>query len=101
MSDKTSKKDKKPILSLDALREAGESAARETNAELDARIASITKLTAQEIHSAFPTKADKQKLDELIGILKSETAQQEKIQAIVDNSERFAGVIFTLLGRII
>lgn len=101
MSNKSSEKDKKPILSLDAIREAGDRAARETNAELDTRIASMTRLTQQEIQNAFPTKADKQKLDELISILKSETEQQEKIHAIVDNSERFAGVIITLLGRII
>lgn len=101
MLDKSSKKGKKPILSLDAIREAGENAARETNAELDARIASMTRLTAQEIQTAFPTKADKQRLDELIEVLKSETEQQEKIQTIVENSEHFAGVIFTLLGRII
>lgn len=101
MSDKPSEKDKKPILTLDAIREASERAVRETNAELDARIASMTRLTQQEIQNAFPTKADKQKLDELIGILKSETEQQEKIHAIVENSERFAGVIITLLGRII
>ena len=101
MSDTSSNKGKKTILTKDIIREAGEKAANETNAELDMRIASMTRLTQQEIRSAFPTKADKQKLSELIEIVKSDMEEHKKIHAIVEKSERFAGIIISLLGRII
>lgn len=92
---------KKVKLTRDIIREAAENAARETNNELDSRIASLTKLTQQDIRNTFPTKAEKQKLDELIMIVKSEMNQQQKINAIVEKSERFAGIIISLLGKII
>lgn len=99
MSDKPS--NGKVKLTPEIIRQAAENAARETNNQLDARIASLTKLTQDDIRNTFPTKADKQKLDELIMIVKSDMDQQQKINAIVDKSERFAGIILSLLGKII
>lgn len=101
MSNKSSKGSKKINLSPEDISKAGENAARETNIALAENIATKTKLSAQEIQTAFPNEVDKQKLEELIEILKSETEQQKKIQALVENSERFAGVIFTLLEKIV
>jgi|SRR5690625_413025 len=100
MSENTPKKNKLN-LTEEIIRKAAENAANETNAQLDIRISSMTKLTLQEVKNLFPKKADKQKLDELIMIVKSEMNQQEKINAIVDKSERFAGIIISLLGRIL
>ncbi|HLS29367.1 MAG TPA: hypothetical protein VK021_00780 [Flavobacteriaceae bacterium] len=101
MSDQTPENGNKVNLTSANIHRAAEDAAEETNMQLDARIASLTKLTQEDISYTFPTKADKQKLDELITILNSSMSRQQKINAIIDKSERFAGIIISLLGKII
>lgn len=59
----------------------------------------MTRLTDEEIKKLFPNPADVKKLAELMKIVKSAGDQNEKINNIIKNSEEFAGIIVTLLGK--
>ncbi len=64
-------------------------------------MASITKLTQEEILEIFPKKTDMEDFSELMKIVKSSTSRNEKINKIVANSERFGKVVISLLGKIL
>jgi len=88
-------------LSAESLRKAGNTAAEMTNAQLDEKIAALTSLTKTDIKNTFPTKADKQKLMALMQLVQSAKSRNDKINAIVENSEKFAGIILSLLGKLL
>ena len=72
-----------------------------TKAELDARISSLTRLTDEEIASLFPKKPDKEKLVELMGIVRGAASENAKRKQIIDGITQYAGVVVTLLGKFV
>ena len=70
-----------------------------TDKQLALRIASVSKMTVEDIEELFPEPADVQKLGELMKIVKSAEEQNTKIKNIVANAEAFGGVILKLLSN--
>ena len=81
------------------VKEASKKAAKRTDDQLALQLASITSLTQKEIQEIFPEKADVEKLSELMQIVKSSTSRNNKINKIVDDSEKFAGIIVDVLAK--
>ncbi|ACJ31131.1 hypothetical protein swp_4488 [Shewanella piezotolerans WP3] len=67
---------------------------------LASHISSITRLTDSEVNELFPEPADLKKLAELLKIVKSAEERNNKVNAIVNKSEEFSGVILTLLTKL-
>lgn len=101
MASKNKKTGKKLSLTKDMVRQAAQAAAEETDKQLASRIASMTKLTMEEIEAAFPEEGDLQKLEELMQIVKAEGDRQEKINALLEHPQKFAGITLTLLGKFV
>lgn len=74
-------------------------AADRTDKKLAGKISSITRMTDEEIKKLFPDPADVKKLAELMEIVKRSGDRNDKINKIIKNSEEFAGIILTLLGK--
>ena len=74
-------------------------AAKKTDEILASRISSLIRFTDQEILELFPEPSDAIKLIELMKIVKSAEQRNTKINQIIENSEKFAGVIVTLLSK--
>lgn len=74
-------------------------AGKRTDAELASKMSSITRLTDEEIKKLFPDPADVKKLGDLMEIVKRSGEQADKINKLVANSEQYASVILTLLGK--
>lgn len=70
-----------------------------TDARLASVMSSVTRMTDDEIQDLFPKPTDVQKLKELIKSVKSADEQSTKINNIIANSEKFAGIIVTLLAK--
>jgi hypothetical protein len=85
---------------LDIKSIANESA-KETDDKLAAEISSLTRLKDEEIKKWFPEKGDVAKLAELMQIVNSADARNKKVNQIVENSEKLAGVILTLLSKLV
>ena len=77
-----------------------DSAAKKTDEKLASKISSITRLTDDEILELFPEPSDVKKLFELMKIVKSGENRNDKINKIAANSEKFAGIVVTLLGKL-
>ena len=75
--------------------------AKETDAKLASEISSLTRLKEDEIKKLFPEQGDVAKFAELMQIVNSADSRNKKVNQIVANSEKFAGVIVTLLGKFI
>jgi hypothetical protein len=75
--------------------------AKETDDKLASEISSLTRLKDEEVKKLFPEKGDVAKLTELMQIVHSADARNKKVNRIVENSEKFAGVILTLLSKVI
>lgn len=74
-------------------------AADKTDEKLASKISSITRLTDEEIQKLFPEPADVKKLAELMKIVNGAQKRNTKINQIVKNSEKFAGIVLTLLNK--
>ena len=81
--------------------EIADEAAQKTDDVLAGKISSLTRMTDEEIKKLFPKAADAKKLIELMQIVKSAERRNQKISNIVDNSEKFAGTILTLLNKFV
>ena len=81
--------------------EAVVKAGKNTDEKLASGISSITRLTDDEIVGLFPEKADALKLAELMKIVKSAETENIKINRIVENSEKFGKIVFTLLSKLV
>lgn len=77
--------------------DAAHQAAEETNAEYASRISSLTRLTDTQIKRMFPTRADKDKLLELMKIVNSATSENNKINRISGNIKHLAGTVIRLI----
>lgn len=80
---------------------AGSNAAQKTDDALATQLAAITSLTQKEIRELFPKQADVETFSQLMQIVKSGTSKNNKINKIVENSEAFAGIILTLLNKVL
>lgn len=78
-----------------------EDSAKKTDSALATQISSLTSLTDAEVKKLFPEKADVAKFIELMTIVKSSDDKNKKIKQIMNNTEKFAGIVVTLLGKII
>jgi len=74
-------------------------AAHKTDDKLVGQISSLTRMTDAEIKKLFPKAADAKKLVALMQIVKSTETRNKKISNIVENSEKFAGIVITLLDK--
>lgn len=81
--------------------QAASQAADETNAELADDMSSFTQLTKREIQEIFPEKSEMEDFSELMEIVKSNTSKNNKVNKIVENSEKFSRVVVSLLSKII
>lgn len=79
------------------IKETGEN----TDAALAGRISSLTRLTDAEIQELFPKAGDAKKLVELMQIVKSAEDRNTKINRIAENSEKFAGIVLTLVEKFV
>jgi hypothetical protein len=78
-----------------------EESAGSTDDKLANQISSLTRMTDKEIKTLFPKESDAKKLVELMRIVKSAESQNNKANRLVENSEKFAGIVVTLLGKFI
>lgn len=79
---------------------ASDEAVQETNARLAGEMSSLVTLTQSDIQEVFPEKSDKEDFAELMKIVKSGTSQNQKINSIVENSEKFGKIMISLLSKI-
>ena len=78
-----------------------DNAAQQTDDELAGKIASLTRLTTEEVKELFPDPQDVKKLSELMTIVKSAEDRNTKINSLVSNAQNFGGVMFTLLNKLV
>lgn len=76
-------------------------AAKRTDDKLAGKISSLTHLKDSEIQSMFPAPTDVKKFVELMEIVKSADAKNNKINQIIQNGEKFGGIILTLLDKVV
>ncbi len=76
-------------------------AAAKTDSQLRKEIESITKLSPSQIEALFPRSDDRQKLDELMEIVKGAQDRNEKVIKIVKNAEKFGGLVVAILEKVI
>ena len=85
-------------IDIDAI---SDDAVQKTDDKLAGQISSLTRMTDDEVKDLFPTAADSKRLAELMRIVKSAETRNTKISNIVDNSEKFAGIVLTLLDKFV
>lgn len=71
-----------------------------TTRQLTGRISSLVRLKDSEIESLFPTKPDKQKLVELMKIVRASTQLNTRRRALIQNIDQLAGTVVKLLGKL-
>lgn len=72
-----------------------------TNEQLKSKIASITKLTTEDLQKIAPTVADKNNLLKLIGIVRGAADDNHKKAQIFANVEMYAGIILNIAGKVL
>ncbi len=78
-----------------------DSAAQQTDAQLQGQISSLTRLTDADISQLFPQATDAKRMVELMRIVHSDQDENTKILGLIDNSERFAGIVLKLLLKLV
>lgn len=68
--------------------------------QLDARISSLTRLTDTELSDLFPEKPDKEKLIQLMQIVKGATADNVKRKQLIDNIAGLADTVLKVVGKL-
>lgn len=76
-------------------------AGKKTDEDLAAKILDLRAPTEEEIKAFFPTKTDREAVTELLKIVKSAEDRNTKITRIMENSEKFVGVMTKLVGKVI
>jgi hypothetical protein len=79
--------------------DALDSAKARTNEQLAASIASMTRLTHDEIMQLFPTPADVKQLSLLMQIVRSADDRNRKLNQLIENIEGVAGAVITIVNR--
>lgn len=72
-----------------------------TNAQLNSKISSLTRLTDADIQSLCPVKEDKVALAQLMSIVDGAASENAKKTQLVDNMETFGVVILRILAKVI
>jgi hypothetical protein len=68
--------------------------------QLDSRISSLVSLKDSELKSLFPTKPDKEKLIQLMQIVKGAEEDNIKQKNLIDNISSLAGTVLTLVRKL-
>ncbi len=76
-------------------------AAEKTDEKLAAKISSITRMTDEEVIKLFPKSENAIKVVELMKIVKSAKRRNQKVKALADNAEQFAGITLRLLENFV
>lgn len=76
-------------------------AAQKTDIKLVRQISSLTRMKDEDVTKLFPKASDAKKLVELMTIVNSAEKRNTKINNIAANSERFAGVVLTLVEKFV
>jgi len=76
-------------------------AGKKTDDQLAEKISALTTIKSEELKKLFPDQGDVAKFAELMQIVKSAETRNKKVAQIVANTEKFAGIIVTLLGKIV
>ena len=71
--------------------------AKLTNEQLAGELAKLTPLTEEQISSILPTKADKQRLKQLIDIVSSSASQNQKVASLASNFSELGTVVLKVL----
>jgi len=79
---------------------AAQEAADETSRELAGEETRVTTVTWKDVRKMLPDLLDQQHLDELVGIVKSSSEENEKVALLVRNIETLGGVIVKVLSRV-
>lgn len=85
----------------DAIDSALDEAKEESDEALATRISSLTKMTDAEVQELFPSLDEKKKLAELMRIVNSATAENEKVNRLADNIETVGSAVIRLLVRFV
>lgn len=85
----------------DAIDEEINQAAGETDAQLESKISSLTRMKDNEINELFPEKADKEKLIKLMQIVNEATTENKRTAHLVENIQDLAGTAVKLLTRFV
>lgn len=75
-------------------------AAAQTDDQLAGRIASVSRLSVDEVKALFPAKGDAANVAKLLAIVKGATSQNDKIAQLKANIDQLAGVMVTLIGHL-
>ena len=79
---------------------AAANAAAQTDDQLAGRIASVSRLSVDEVKVLFPTKGDAAKAAKLLAIVKGAASENDKIAQLKANIGQLAGVMVTLIGHL-
>jgi len=71
--------------------------ARQTNIKFSAEIARLTSLTSADAQRLFPRKIDKERLVELMAIVRAATARNEKAAQLEKNIQTLSTSVVRLL----
>ena len=82
-------------------KKAAEQAGKKTDDKLASQISCASRLTYEEITEIFPQQADAAKLADLLAVVKSSTAHNEKVANLQANIKNYADVIVRLVARIV
>jgi uncharacterized ParB-like nuclease family protein len=72
--------------------------AKLTNDQLAGELAKLTPLTMDEINDMLPRKIDKQRFQQLLEIVGSAAAENNKVAQLTANIGEVGGVVVRLLG---
>jgi hypothetical protein len=70
-----------------------------TNKQLAGELARLTPLTEEQVGNLLPTKADKQRLKQLIEIVSSSASQNQKVASLTSNFSELGTVVLKVLTR--
>ena len=73
----------------------------QTNKELASEIATLTALTARQVEKLLPKKADKKRLQELIGIVNGAAADNRKLAQLRKRWADVGGVALKVLKTVV
>lgn len=76
-------------------------AAKRTDEILASEISSLTRMTDNEIDDLFPEPIDKENLAELMEIVKSADSENQKVDRIIGNIDKFARVVLKLADKVV
>jgi hypothetical protein len=79
----------------------GALASAQTKAEFADVLSSYTTLTADEVQTLFPAKADRDELLELLKIVSSATTANQKQAALISNIQKVAGAALKVVGKVV